>query len=314
MDVSVKTLAGKAAGKASLDDAIFGVEEIRSDILHRAVRWQLAKRQAGTHKTQSRSEVSVTTKKFIRQKGSGGARHGSRNAPIFVGGGVAHGPRVRSHEHALPKKIRKLALAHALSAKVKDNALIVLDEAKLASPKTKDLRGQLAGLGIENALIIGGISLDDNFAKAARNIPNVDVLPVMGLNVYDVMRRKTLVLTKDAIEGISLRFDGKLGTAQLFSKDNFLDDIQTIDGVGPKAAKAFKAEKVATLTAFAALPEAERAALLEKMGKAEKADREDWLGQARSMIDGEPPRAKADRDYAARQLAKRAKDGKQTNG
>lgn len=310
MDVSVKTLAGKAAGKASLDDAIFGLEDIRSDILHRVVRWQLAKRQAGTHKTQSRSEVSVTTKKFIRQKGSGGARHGSRNAPIFVGGGVAHGPRVRSHEHSLPKKIRKLALAHALSAKVKDNALIVLDEAKLVSPKTKDLRGQLSGLGIENALIIGGVSLDDNFAKAARNIPNVDVLPVMGLNVYDVMRRKTLVLTKDAIEGISLRFDGKLGTAQLFSKDNFLDDIQLIDGVGPKAAKAFKAEKIATLTAFVALSAADRKALLEKMGKAEKAEAEDWLGQAKRMIDGEPPQAKVDREYAGRQLAKRAKDGK----
>lgn len=310
MDVSVKTLGGKAAGKATLDDAIFGLEDIRSDILHRAVRWQLAKRQAGTHKTQSRSEVSVTTKKYIRQKGSGGARHGSKNAPIFVGGGVAHGPRVRSHAHDLPKKVRKLALAHALSAKVKDDALIVLDEARLDAPKTKDLRGQLAGLGIENALIIGGVSLDENFAKAARNIPNVDVLPVIGLNVYDVMRRKTLVLTKDAVDGISQRFDGKLTGVSPFSKDSFVDDVQLIDGIGPKVARALKAEKVGTLTAFAALSAADRKALLEKIGKAEKAETEDWLGQAKEMIAGEPPRAKVDKEYAARLLAKRAKDGK----
>lgn len=208
MELSVKTLEGKAAGKASLDDAIFGVEEIRSDILHRTVRWQLAKRQAGTHKTQERGDVSVTTKKFIRQKGSGGARHGSRNANIFVGGAVAHGPRVRSHAHDLPKKVRKMALAHALSSKVKDDSLIVLDAATLDAPKTKDLSAKLDKLGIKNALIIGGVSVDENFAKAARNIPNVDVLPVAGLNVYDVLRRKTLVLTKDAIDGVNARFDG----------------------------------------------------------------------------------------------------------
>lgn len=208
MELSVKTLDGKAAGKASLDDAIFGVEEIRSDILHRTVRWQLAKRQAGTHKTQERGDVSVTTKKFIRQKGSGGARHGSRNANIFVGGAVAHGPRVRSHAHDLPKKVRKMALAHALSSKVKDDSLVVLDAATLDAPKTKDLSAKLDKLGIKNALIIGGVSVDENFARAARNIPNVDVLPVAGLNVYDVLRRKTLVLTKDAIDGVNARFDG----------------------------------------------------------------------------------------------------------
>lgn len=208
MELSVKTLDGKAAGKASLDDAIFGVEEIRSDILHRTVRWQLAKRQAGTHKTQERGDVSVTTKKFVRQKGSGGARHGSRNANIFVGGAVAHGPRVRSHAHDLPKKVRKMALAHALSSKVKDESLVVLDAATLDAPKTKDLSAKLDKLGIKNALIIGGVSVDENFAKAARNIPNVDVLPVAGLNVYDVLRRKTLVLTKDAIDGVNARFDG----------------------------------------------------------------------------------------------------------
>lgn len=310
MDVSVKTLDGKAAGKLALDDAIFGLEDIRSDILHRAVRWQLAKRQAGTHKTQSRSEVSVTTKKFIRQKGSGGARHGSRNAPIFVGGGVAHGPRVRSHGHGLPKAIRKLALANALSSKAKDGAIIVLDDAKLDAPKTKDLRGKLAGLGIENALIIGGISVDDNFAKAARNIPNVDVLPVIGLNVYDVMRRKTLVLTKDAVDGISQRFEGKLQGASPFSKDNFVDDIQLVDGIGPKAAKALRVEKAGTLTGFVALSDADRAALLEKIGKADKAKTEDWLGQCKEMIAGGAPRAKVDKEYAARLLAKRAKEAK----
>ena len=208
MELAVKTLAGKAAGNITVDDAIFGIEEIRGDILQRTVRWQLAKRQAGTHKTQTRGEVSRTTKKYIRQKGSGGARHGSRNAPIFVGGSVAHGPKVRSHAHDLPKKVRKMALAHALSSKVKADAVIVLDEAILSAPKTKELVGQFAGLGIENALIISGVSVDENFAKAARNIPNVDVLPVAGLNVYDILRRKKLVITKEAAEGIKARFDG----------------------------------------------------------------------------------------------------------
>ena len=200
MELAVKTLAGKAAGNITVDDAIFGIEDIRGDILQRTVRWQLAKRQAGTHKTQTRGEVSRTTKKYIRQKGSGGARHGSRNAPIFVGGSVAHGPKVRSHAHDLPKKVRKMALAHALSSKVKADAVIVLDEGILSAPKTKELVGQFAGLGIENALIISGTTVDENFAKAARNIPNVDVLPVAGLNVYDILRRDTLVLTRNGVE------------------------------------------------------------------------------------------------------------------
>ena len=206
MELAVKTLAGKAAGNITVDDAIFGIEDIRGDILQRTVRWQLAKRQAGTHKTQTRGEVSRTTKKYIRQKGSGGARHGSRNAPIFVGGSVAHGPKVRSHAHDLPKKVRKMALAHALSSKVKADAVIVLDEAILSAPKTKELVGQFAGLGIENALIISGTTVDENFAKAARNIPNVDVLPVAGLNVYDILRRDTLMLTKSAVEILEARF------------------------------------------------------------------------------------------------------------
>ena len=208
MELAVKTLAGKAAGKATLDDAIFGIEEIRGDLLQRTVRWQLAKRQAGTHKTQERGDVSVTTKKYIRQKGSGGARHGSKNANIFRGGAVAHGPRVRSHAHDLPKKIRKLALAHALSSKVKSGDLIVLDAAEAKTAKTKELSAQLAGLGLNKALIIGGVTLDENFAKAARNIPNIDVLPVAGLNVYDILRRDQLVVTKDALAGIEARFNG----------------------------------------------------------------------------------------------------------
>lgn len=208
MELAVKTLDGKSAGKAKLDDAIFGIEEIRADILQRTVRWQLARRQAGTHKTQERGEVSRTTKKAYRQKGTGGARHGSRNANIFVGGAVAHGPRVRSHAHDLPKKVRKLALAHALSAKAKDGALVVLDAASMDAPKTKELAAKLKGLDLDNALIIGGTEVDENFARAARNIPNIDVLPVAGLNVYDILRRRTLVVTKDALEGISARFDG----------------------------------------------------------------------------------------------------------
>jgi large subunit ribosomal protein L4 len=206
MEVSVKTLSGKDAGKIALDDAIFGIEEIRGDLLQRTVRWQLARRQAGTHKVKSRAEVNRTTKKSIKQKGSGGARHGSRNAPIFVGGGIAHGPRVRSHAIGLNKKIRKLALAHALSSKVRERSIMVLDEAKLSSPKTKELVSAFKGLGIENALIISGTSVDENFGRAAMNIPNVDVLPVAGLNVYDILRRKTLVITKEAAEGIKARF------------------------------------------------------------------------------------------------------------
>ncbi len=296
MEVSVTTFEGEAAGKAELDDAIFGVQDIRSDILHRVVRWQLAKRQAGTHKTQSRGEVSVTTKKFVRQKGSGGARHGSRNAPIFVGGAVAHGPRVRSHAHGLPKKIRRMALAHALSAKTKEGSLTILDDAHLETAKTKSLQDKLAKLGLENALIISGVSVEDNLAKAARNIKNIDVLPVMGLNVYDILRRKQLVLTKDAVAGIKRRYEGQTDAPA----SAIVDDIRLIDGIGLKIAKALKAEKLTTLTAYVGLSEADRAALLEKLGAGEKAERQDWLGQASEMLAGKPPRAKSDQKLAAR--------------
>ena len=204
MKLPVVKLDAKKAGEIELSDAVFGITEIRSDILQRMVRYQLSKRQAGTHSTQNRDDVSVTTKKLYRQKGTGGARHGSRNAPIFVGGGVAHGPHPHSHAHALPKKVRALAMKHALSSKVKDESLVILDA--LSGEKTKEVSAQLKKLGIENALVIGGEKLDEKFAKAARNIPNIDVLPLAGLNVYDVMRRKTLVLTREAVEGVNARF------------------------------------------------------------------------------------------------------------
>jgi len=204
MKLPVVKLDAKKAGEIELDDAVFGISEIRGDLVQRMVRYQLSKRQAGTHSTLSRSHVNRTTKKVYRQKGTGGARHGSRNAPIYVGGGTAHGPHPRSHAHALPKKVRALAMKHALSSKVKDEALIVLEG--LSGEKTKDISAKLKKLGIENALVIGGAMLDEKFAKAARNIPNIDVLPLAGLNVYDVMRRKTLVLTRDAVDGVHARF------------------------------------------------------------------------------------------------------------
>lgn len=207
MKLPVVKLDSKKAGDIELSDAVFGIEEIRADILQRMVRYQLSKRQAGTHSTLSRSNVNKTTKKWGNQKGSGGARHGSRNAPIFVGGGTAHGPHPHSHAHSLPKKVRALAMKHALSAKVKDEAVIVLDA--LSGDKTKEVSAQLKALGISNALVIGGETLHEGFAKAARNIPNIDVLPLAGLNVYDVMRRKKLVLTREAVEAVNARFAEK---------------------------------------------------------------------------------------------------------
>ena len=204
MKLPVVKLDAKKAGEIELSDAVFGITEIRSDILQRMVRYQLSKRQAGTHSTLSRSNVSVTTKKLYRQKGTGGARPGSKNAPLLVGGGTPPGPHPHSHAHALPKKVRALAMKHALSSKVKDESLIILDG--LSGDKTKDVSAQLKKLGISNALVIGGAQLDEKFAKAARNIPNIDVLPLAGLNVYDVMRRKTLVLTREAVEGVNARF------------------------------------------------------------------------------------------------------------
>jgi large subunit ribosomal protein L4 len=209
MKLDVITLAGEAAGQIELSDAVFGIEEIRGDILARCVNWQLAKRRAGTHKVQTRNENSRTGKKMYKQKGTGGARHGSRRAPQFVGGSRAFGPVVRSHGFDLTKKVRALALRHALSSKVKAGALMVLDAAALEAPKTAALRAHLAKLGLNNALVITGPEVEANFKLAARNIPAVDVLPDAGLNVYDVLRRHTLVLTRAAVDAIEARFSEK---------------------------------------------------------------------------------------------------------
>jgi large subunit ribosomal protein L4 len=205
MKLDVIALSGKKSGSVEVADEVFGLEP-RTDILQRMVRWQLAKRQAGTHKTKDRSEVRATTAKMYRQKGTGRARHGARTAPQFRGGGKAFGPSVRDHAHDLPKKVRALALKHALSAKAKAESLIVIDEAVAKEPKTKALREQLAKLGLSSALIVDGREVDGNFQLAARNIANVDVLPVQGLNVYDILRRDTLVLTKAALEALGERF------------------------------------------------------------------------------------------------------------
>ena len=209
MKLDVIKLDGAKAGSVDLDDAIFGIDEIRGDILQRVVTWQLAKRRSGNHKIQVRNEVSRTGKKMYKQKGTGGARHGSRRAAQFVGGAKAHGPVVRSHEFGLNKKIRAMALRHALSSKAKSGSLVVLDAAELTDPKTAGLRATLDKMGLKNALIIAGPEVNANFKLAARNIPNIDVLPNAGLNVYDVLRRGTLVLTKSAIDGISARFAQK---------------------------------------------------------------------------------------------------------
>ncbi|MCV0397074.1 MAG: 50S ribosomal protein L4 [Rhizobiaceae bacterium] len=205
MDVKITTLAGKDAGSVKLADEIFGLEP-REDILQRVVRWQLAKRQQGTHQSKGRADISRTGAKMYRQKGTGRARHSSARAPQFRGGGKAHGPVARSHEHDLPKKVRALGLKHALSAKAKASSLIVVDDLKLGEAKTKALVSSFASLGLTNALVIGGAELDGNFAKAASNIPNVDVLPIQGINVYDILRRNTLVLSKAAVEALEERF------------------------------------------------------------------------------------------------------------
>ena len=205
MELKVTTLEGKEAGSVQLSDTIFGLEP-RQDIIARCVQWQLNKRQAGTHKAKGRAEIWRTGKKMYKQKGTGGARHGSARVPQFRGGGRAFGPVVRSHAFDLPKKVRALALKHALSARAKDGGLIVLDSATVKDAKTKALAAQFSGLGLTSALIIDGAQVDAGFANAARNIPNVDVLPVQGINVYDIVRRQKLVLTKAAVEALEARF------------------------------------------------------------------------------------------------------------
>jgi large subunit ribosomal protein L4 len=205
MDLKVTTLSGDDAGKLKLSEEIFGLEP-REDILQRVVRWQLAKKQQGTHKAKGRAEISRTGAKMYKQKGTGRARHSSARAPQFRGGGKAHGPVVRSHEHDLPKKVRALGLRHALSAKAKSSDLIIVDDLAVGEAKTKLLVTNFAKLGLTNALMIGGAEIDQNFKRAASNIANIDVLPVQGINVYDILRRGKLVLSKAAIEALEERF------------------------------------------------------------------------------------------------------------
>ena len=205
MELKVTSLAGKSSGSVKVSDAVFGLEP-RADIIQRVVLWQLAKRQQGTHRTKGRSEISKTGAKMYRQKGTGRARHSSARAPQFRGGGKAHGPVTRSHETDLPKKVRALGLRHALSAKAKTSDLIVIDDFSAKDAKTKTLLQQLAGLGLDNALLIGGAEIDGNFKNAASNIPHIDVLPIQGINVYDILRRNKLVLSKAAVEALEERF------------------------------------------------------------------------------------------------------------
>ena len=205
MELNVTTLAGEAAGFVSVSDTVFGLDP-RADLIQRVVLWQLAKKQQGTHQSKGRADISRTGAKMFKQKGTGRARHSSARAPQFRGGGKAHGPVARSHETNLPKKVRAMALKHALSAKVKADAIVVVDDLVAKDPKTAALKGVLAKLGIADALVIGGAELDRNFSLAARNIPGLDVLPVQGINVYDIMRREKLVLSKSAVEALEARF------------------------------------------------------------------------------------------------------------
>jgi large subunit ribosomal protein L4 len=205
MELKVMSLDGESAGSVQLSDTIFGLEP-RSDLLQRCVVWQLAKRRAGTHQVKNRAEISRTGKKMYKQKGTGSARHGPAKVNLFRGGGRSFGPVVRSHAIGMPKKVRALALKHALSAKAKDGGIIVVDKATVDGGKTKALLSSFQKLGLKSALIIDGAAVDAGFAQAARNIPNVDVLPVAGINVYDILRRQQLVLTKAALEALEARF------------------------------------------------------------------------------------------------------------
>jgi large subunit ribosomal protein L4 len=204
MELRITTLEGENTGSVSLSDAIFGLEP-RKDIIQRCIVWQLAKRRAGTHKVKDRAEIARTTKKMYKQKGTGGARHGSQKANLFRGGGRSFGPVVRSHAIELPKKVRVLALKHALSAKARDGGILVIENEQLEAGKTKVLKGSLERLGVANALIVGGAEIDGGFYLASRNIPNIDVLPVQGINVYDILRRHTLVLTRAAVDALEAR-------------------------------------------------------------------------------------------------------------
>jgi len=204
MKADVQTLAAKKAGTVELPDQIFGLEP-RADLMHRMVTYQLAKRRVGTAQTKGRSEINGTGAKMYKQKGTGKARHSTKKAPLFRGGGKAFGPVARDHSISMQKKVRTLALKHALSSKVKSEDLIILEKAEVKEPKTKALKTQLTNLGLTSALIISGAEVEKNFDLAARNIANIDVLPVQGINVYDILRRDKLVLTKDALVALEAR-------------------------------------------------------------------------------------------------------------
>ena len=205
MKIDITSLDGQADGSIELDDTIFGLQP-RQDLIARMVRYQLAKRRAGTHQTKGRAEIARTGKKLYKQKGTGSARHGSARVPQFRGGGRAFGPVTRSHAHDLPKKVRALALRHALSAKAADGDIIVWNSASVPNGKTKILVERFEALGLKSALIIDGAAVEENFSLAARNIPMIDVLPIQGINVYDILRRNKLVLTKAAVDALELRF------------------------------------------------------------------------------------------------------------
>jgi large subunit ribosomal protein L4 len=205
MELKVTTLDGQSAGSVTVPDAIFGLEP-RRDLIQRCIVWQLAKRRAGTHAVKNRAEINRTGKKMYRQKGTGSARHGSARVNLFRGGGRSFGPTPRSHEIGLPKKVRALALKHALSAKAKDGGIVILDKAAVENGKTKALSQSFGKLEIVNALIIDGAEVDANFQLAVRNIPGVDVLPIQGINVYDILRRNKLVLTRAALDALEARF------------------------------------------------------------------------------------------------------------
>jgi large subunit ribosomal protein L4 len=204
MKLKVHSLDNKEVGDIELADEVFGLP-VRRDILARVVNWQLAKRRAGTHKTKGISDISGTTKKPYKQKGTGRARQGSLRSPQFRGGAVIFGPVVRDHGFGLQKKVRRLGLKTALSAKQAEGKLIVIDEAKIGEAKTKALRAQFDALGWESVLIIDGAAVDEGFARATRNLPKVDVLPQLGANVYDILRRDLLVLTRDAAQQLEAR-------------------------------------------------------------------------------------------------------------
>ncbi len=205
MKATVTTLDAGTAGDIDLKDEIYGLE-VRQDLIHRMVRYQQLKRRAGTHATKDRSEINVTGKKMYKQKGTGGARHGDKSVPQWRGGGKAFGPKPRDHAIDLPKKVRALALRHALSAKAKAGEIIVLDAATSVDGKTAALKTRFAKMGLKNALFIDGAEIQAEFRRAARNIPHIDVLPVQGINVYDILRREKLVLTKAAVAALEARF------------------------------------------------------------------------------------------------------------